>query len=104
MPRTRYGLIHVFNNLYTPTGNLYCVNAGMDATLLVENNVFRGPRSPQDVSSTGNLLAVGNVYENVSGDLDETGVGFDPPYDYELDPTDGLPEAIMASAGIRLAE
>jgi pectate lyase len=104
MPRTRYGLIHVFNNLYTPSENLYCVNAGMDATLLVENNVFRGPRDPLDVSSTGNLLSVGNVFENTTGQMEETGVSFEPPYDYELDPTDGLPEAIMAGAGIRLAE
>jgi pectate lyase len=104
MPRSRYGLIHVFNNLYTPTDNLYCVNAGMDATLLVENNVFRGSRDPLDVSSTGNLLSVGNVFEGTTGQVDETGVGFEAPYDYELEPTDGLPEAIMAGAGVRLAE
>jgi pectate lyase len=100
MPRTRYGLIHVFNNLYTSSGNLYCVNAGMDATLLVERNVFRGVRDAQDVSSTGNLLAVDNVYENTTGQREETGLGFEPPYDYELDPTDGLPEAVMAGAGV----
>jgi hypothetical protein len=73
----------------------------MGATLLVERNVFRGPRSPQDVSSTGNLLAIDNVYEDTTGDHDETGVGFEPPYDYELEPTDGLPEAIMAGAGVQ---
>jgi pectate lyase len=101
MPRSRYGLIHVFNNLYTPTGNLYCVNAGMGATLLVERNVFRGPRQPLDVSSTGNLLAIDNVYEDTTGDIEETGIGFEPPYDYELDPTDGLPEAVMQGVGIR---
>jgi pectate lyase len=104
MPRTRYGLIHVFNNFYTPTDNLYCVNAGMGATLLVENNVFRGSSDPLDVTSTGNLLSVGNVFENTMGEMEETGVGFEPPYAYELDPTDGLPEAIMAGVGVRLAE
>jgi pectate lyase len=101
MPRSRYGLIHVFNNLYTPTDKLYCVNAGMGATLLVERNIFRGPRQPQDVSSTGNLLAIDNVYEDTTGDIEETGIGFVPPYDYELDPTEGLPEAIMQGVGVR---
>ena len=31
MPRTRYGLIHVFNNLYTSSNNSYCANAGFQA-------------------------------------------------------------------------
>jgi pectate lyase len=93
----------VFNNLYTSSGNLYCVNAGQDATLLVERNVFRGVRDAQDVSSTGNLLAVDNLYEDTTGQREETGVGFDPPYGYELDPTEGLADAIMADAGVHRA-
>ena len=40
MPRTRRGKIHVYNNLFTAKGNSYCTNAGFEATLLVENNVY----------------------------------------------------------------
>ena len=46
MPRTRFGDIHVFNNLYTSTGNSYCTNAGIQTHLLVENNVYIGVNNP----------------------------------------------------------
>ena len=35
MPRTRAGKIHVFNNLFTATGDSYCTNAGDGTHLLV---------------------------------------------------------------------
>ncbi len=101
MPRTRRGDIHVFNNLFTSSGNSYCTNAGYEATLLVESNIYRGVNSPQTVTTAGNLLAVGNVYDNTTGSQQDTDVGFMPPYEYTLDPTDGLDEVIMAQAGPR---
>ncbi len=100
MPRTRYGLIHVFNNLYTTSGNSYCANAGFHATVLLENNVFQGVNSPHTVSG-GNLLSRGNVYDTVTGTQDQTGMAFDPPYLYTVDPTPGLADRIKAEAGPR---
>ena len=102
MPRTRYGLIHVFNNLYAATENDYCINAGFQASLLVENNVFRGVQDPHSVGTGGNLLARGNAYENVEGEPEVTGVAFEPPYEYSLAPTAGLAAAIEAQAGATL--
>jgi pectate lyase len=100
MPRTRYGLIHVFNNLYTPANNSYCANAGFQATVLLENNVFRGVNSPHTVAG-GNLLSRGNLYEVVDGTRDQTGMAFEPPYAHTVDLTAGLAERIMSEAGPR---
>ena len=100
MPRTRYGLIHVFNNLYTASNNSYCANAGFQATVLLENNVFRGVNSPHTVAG-GNLLSRGNLYEVVDGTRDQTGMAFEPPYEHTVEPTSGLAERIMRVAGPR---
>lgn len=100
MPRTRYGKVHVFNNLYTASNNNLCVLAGFEATVLLENNVFSGVSSPHRLGG-GDLLAQGNVYENVSGSQEDTGVGFTPPYDYTPEDTSTLAATVMANAGPR---
>jgi pectate lyase len=104
-PRTRAGMIHVFNNLYTSAGNSYSANAGMQAKLLVENNVFIGVNSPHTVSTdplgaegNGQLLSTGNAYEQTSGSRQSTGVGFTPPYAHTLDETSSLEAAIREGA------
>ena len=99
MPRTRAGLIHVFNNLFTSAGNVYCTNAGVGATLLVENNVYRGVNNPQTLDPAGNMLATGNLYENTTGSQDSNDVGFTPPYPYTLDSTANLADSIMQAVG-----
>jgi len=101
MPRSRYGQIHVMNNLFTSAGNSYCTNAGFMATLLVENNVYRGVNRPLAPATGGSMLAVGNLFQGTEGNTDDTGEGFVPPYQYALDSTDGLPDAIMAGVGPR---
>jgi len=99
MPRTRSGEIHVFNNLFTSSGNSYCTNAGVGASLLVESNIYRRVNTPHFMDSLGNLLARNNVYEETTGDQKQTGVAFTPPYAYTADPTDGLADTIAAQAG-----
>ncbi len=100
MPRTRAGQIHVFNNLFTSTGSSYCTEAGQGASLLVENNIYRGVHSPHKVDSTGNLLARDNVYdEGTDGDQESTGVAFTPPYAYTAESTDALADAVMTQVG-----
>jgi pectate lyase len=41
-PRVRYGQVHVYNNLYTVSGDLYqyALGAGFESLLYVENNLF----------------------------------------------------------------
>jgi pectate lyase len=99
MPRSRRGQIHVFNNLYTATGNSYCTNAGQDAKLLVQNNVYAGVNNPLQVSQNGTLEAEGNDFTNSTGNKTGSGNGFTPLYEYELEATAGLQAVIQAGVG-----
>ena len=102
MPRSRFGDIHVFNNLFTSSGNSYCTNAGFSTRLLVENNIYRGVNNPLSPDDNGDMRAEGNVFDDTTGNQsDNGGSGFDPPYDYELDPTTGLDTTLQAEVGPR---
>ena len=99
MPRTRRGQIHVFNNLYTSAGNSYCTNAGQDAKLLVQNNVYAGVNSPLQVSGNGNMKQEGNDFTNSTGNKAAAGSGFTPPYPFKLDATSTLRATLEAGVG-----
>ncbi|HEX2873948.1 MAG TPA: hypothetical protein VHP33_21985 [Polyangiaceae bacterium] len=99
MPRTRRGQIHVFNNLYTAAGNSYCTNAGQDAKLLVQNNVYAGVNSPLQVTANGNMKQEGNDFTNSTGNKAASGSGFTPPYQFKLDATSTLRAALEAGVG-----
>ncbi len=99
MPRTRYGDIHVFNNLYTATGNSYCTNAGIQTHVLVENNAYISVNNPLSPDANGDMLARGNLFQSTSGTTTANGTGFTPPYTYTLDATTNLRATIEAQAG-----
>jgi pectate lyase len=107
MPRVRYGQNHVFNNLYTAAHDDYCVRAGMDAQLLVENNAFIGVGNPQQFNSTADqgtsfITANNNLYTNTSGSRATGGGGTAftmAPYTYTLDDASTVQAAVMAGAG-----
>ena len=100
MPRTRRGNIHVFNNLYTSAGNSYCTNAGIDTHVLVENNAYIGVNNPLSPDANGDMLARGNLFQNVTGNQsDDGGSGFTPPYTYTLDATSSLSATLMSQVG-----
>jgi pectate lyase len=102
MPRTRRGNIHVFNNLYTSAGNSYCTNAGIDTHVLVENNAYIGVNNPLSPDANGDMLARGNLFQNVTGNQsDDGGSGFTPPYTYTLDATSNLSATLMSQVGPR---
>ena len=106
-PRVRYGKNHVLNNLYTSTSSNYCVRAGIQAHLLVENNAFVGVKNPQQFNSTSDqgtayITAQGNLYSGTSGTQATGGGGTPfttPPYSYTPDATAGLQAAIQSGAG-----
>ena len=106
-PRVRYGKNHIFNNLYTSTGDDYCVRAGMDAQLLVENNAFVGVASPQQFNSTADqgtsyITANNNLYSGTSGSQSTGGGGTpftSPPYTYTMDAASGVQSAVQSGAG-----
>ncbi len=106
-PRVRFGKNHVLNNLYTSSTSSYCVRAGIQAQVLIENNVFAGVKDPHEFNNssdeaTAHITSKGNLYSGTSGTQSTGGGGtpfVDPPYDYTPDPTSGLEAAIRAGAG-----
>jgi pectate lyase len=106
-PRVRFGKNHVFNNLYSAAGNNYCVRAGIQAKLLIENNVFSGVKNPHVFNSTSDegtasITADANAYLSTSGTKATGGGGTPfgaPPYAYTADAVSNLQAAIQAGAG-----
>jgi pectate lyase len=104
MPRVRFGDIHVFNSLYTASGNSYCIGLGVSANVRDENNVFVNVKEPIDTADFANgssiIQSIGNLYSGTSGSTaDKGGTAFTPPYGYTLDATSGLQTAIQNGAG-----
>jgi pectate lyase len=106
-PRVRFGQNHIFNNLYTAAGNNYCVRAGIQAHILLEDNAFVGVKNPAQFNSTSDqatayITSKGNLYSGASG-TEATGGGgtpfTTPPYTYTSDGTAGLQTAIQSGAG-----
>jgi pectate lyase len=104
MPRVRYGKVHIFNSLYTATGNNYCVGVGWFANVLTESNVFIGVSDPIETTSYANMESVAvsrnNLYVNTSGATNDLGSAvFVPPYGYELDSTANLEATLRSYVG-----
>jgi pectate lyase len=106
MPRVRFGQVHIFNNLYTASGNDYCIGVGVGANILTENNVFIGVKTPIETTSYSDsasiIRSIDNVYTLTSGDppLDRRAESvFAPPYPYLPENTSVLEAAIRAGAG-----
>jgi pectate lyase len=100
MPRTRAGKIHLFNNLFTASGNSYCSNAGQGAALLVENTIYSGVKAPFQVDSNAlGLVSKGNTFPNSTGNTMGSGSAFTPPYVYTPDAVDNLQANIQTNAG-----
>ncbi len=106
-PRVRFGENHLFNNYWaSPTTN-YCVRAGIQAHVLIENSYFDGVKSPHQFNNatdqeTANIAVNGNVYDATSGTQATGGGGpafTDPPYDYTLDDAAAVPDLVQRGAG-----
>lgn len=106
-PRIRFGKNHLFNNLWTSSGNNYCIRAGHAASILIENNLFSGVNSPHVFNNSTDqtnayITATGNTYTNTSGTKATGGGGTpftNPPYTYTLDAVSTVQSAVQAGAG-----
>ena len=109
-PRVRYGRNHLFNNYYDSSASNYCVRAGIEASILLEANYFKGVDSPHQFNNSSTektaFIALGsgaraNTYDATSGDqaVDGGGSPFTPPYTYQVDAASGVPAAVKAQAG-----
>jgi pectate lyase len=124
MPRIYFGRAHIYNNYYNTPGNSYNIRVGTWAAVIIENNHFQDTNNPHEVSPYPTFIeAVGNIYENTSGDQAEGGndIGvidsrFDgsachaalpmpeswvPPYAYAADPAESVRELVQRCAGPR---
>jgi pectate lyase len=105
MPRVRYGQVHLFNNLYTPTGNNYCIGLGFYANVLTENNMFVDVKDPIQASKYSNaesvLVSRGDLFLGTSGvTTGKEGAVFEPPYEYTLDGAESIDRLVRAGAGV----
>ena len=71
-PRIRYGQNHLFNNLWTSSGDNYCVRAGTNAHILLENNAFVGVKTPTEFNNTADQ---GTSYITFTNNLVSGGSG-----------------------------
>lgn len=123
MPRVVYGQVHIYNNYYSCSGNLYAVGIGSYASGLVENNYFKKINNPiQFIYNIYTyILSRNNVFDGCSGDQDGTTDGkiygeryitTDPytlkkdpvklnkaPYNYSLDDAKNVPDIVQKQAG-----
>jgi pectate lyase len=106
-PRVRFGENHLFNNYWaSPTTN-YCVRAGIQAHVLIENSYFDAIKSPHQFNNasdemSASITANGNVYNATTGTQVTGGGGpafTDPPYDYTLDDAAAVPDLVRSGAG-----
>jgi pectate lyase len=106
-PRVRFGKNHIVNNLYTASTTNYCVRAGIQAQILIENNVFAGVKDPYEWNNssdegTASITAKGNIFPGTTGTQATGGGGTaftTPPYAYTADATTNLQTAIQSGAG-----
>lgn len=103
MPRARFGQIHVVNNYYRSTGNDYCIGAGYEADLLIENNVFEVTDNP--IKYIGGAATAAelknNLFVNVTGNKTGQGTAFTPPYPYTMTPVEDVENVVRFTAGRR---
>jgi pectate lyase len=108
-PRVRFGQVHLFDNLWTSTGNHYCIGVGVGADILSENNAFIEVGTPIDIAdyvdakiAPSFARSVGDLYSGTTGaapaDLSPGSV-FTPPYAYTPAPAADVEADVRANAG-----
>jgi pectate lyase len=103
-PRVRFGQNHLYNNLWTTSGDNYCVAAAVNSNVLVENNAFVNVKDTLDTTNYSNAatiaLARNNLYSGTAAATANKGTGvFTPPYPYTPDDASTVQAAVMAGAG-----
>ncbi|MES2848008.1 MAG: hypothetical protein V4685_03045 [Bacteroidota bacterium] len=99
MPRVRFGKVHIVNNFFNSTVASQCVQAGFEANLLVESNVFENVRIPID-RMANNFTAVtaqNNIFTNTIGNTAGSGTAFTPPYTLTISPAASVKSIVSNS-------
>ncbi|MVT09481.1 pectate lyase family protein [Chitinophaga tropicalis] len=102
MPRVRFGQVHVLNSYYSSTVSKSCIQAGFEANLLIESNVFEKVKNPIDLMDK-NSTAVevkNNEFISVSGNTEGNGTAaFTPPYSISKIDTSAVKSTVTAATG-----
>jgi len=102
-PRVRFGKNHIFNNLYSATGNNYCIGAGYYSNILDQDNVFVGSKQPIELqysNSSTIVVSKGNLYAGTTGTTADKGTGaFTPPYAFTSAAASAVQADVQANAG-----
>jgi len=106
-PQVRFGKNHLFNNLWTSSGNNYCVRAVIDAHIFLDYNVFSGVKDPHlfytNATATSNITAdsAKNTYTGTSGSklTGGSGAAYTPSYSYTPDAISQVQSLVQSGAG-----
>jgi pectate lyase len=102
MPRVRFGKVHVVNSYFNSTASSSCIQAGLEANLLIESNVFESVKTPVDLMAN-NATAVqvkNNTFTSVTGNTAGNGVNaFVPPYSITILSASAVKSNVTASGG-----
>jgi pectate lyase len=105
MARVRFGKNHFFNDLWTSSGDSYCIGVGVSSNILSEHNAFVGVATPIDTTSYSNAASVAkssnNLYMGTSGSTADKNPGsvFTPPYAYTAEAASAVQADVQANAG-----
>jgi len=100
MPRVRFGQVHVFNSLYTATGDSACIEVGVSCNIRSENNVFQGVSNTVD-STHSNGASIIQSIGNIGSTTNINSPAFTPPYAYSAEPASSVAASVMAGAGVK---
>lgn len=81
MPRVRFGKVHIINSYFNSEVSNKCIMAGLEANILVENNVFQNVTKPIDLMTGYTAVtASGNIFTGTTGNTTGGNTAFTPPY------------------------
>lgn len=102
MPRVRFGQVHILNSYFNSTVSKSCVQAGFEANLLVESNLFENVKKPIDLMDK-NSTAVevkNNTFSGVTSDTVGNGkAAFMPPYTIATLNASAVKSAVAVTTG-----
>ena len=92
--------MHVFNSLYTASGDSACIEVGVSCNIRSENNVFQGVSNTVDTTHS-NAASIIQSIGNVGSSTNVNAPAFTPPYTFTADPASSVAAAVMAGAGVQ---
>lgn len=102
MPRVRFGKVHVVNSYFNSTVSSSCIQAGFEADLRIQANVFESVKNPIDLMDNKSTAVqeISNLFTSVSGSKVGNGkTAFTPPYTVSVLGTSSVKSNVTSSTG-----